>query len=1006
MKPPSNTFSVRDLCDLMEISYKDLKHALRIIEHRIPSESATLSVKEAETIYYAIRKQRIDWGPVEERRKKELAAAAFPYTAVSQLLVYADLICARQALTPPPALLGVASIGGHLRGPDGGPFIYVTDSRLNVIIGDRGSGKSTLLNLISGLGAQQLSRKETILESATAAVSRIVATKRFSDFRVTLSSLGISAVVYVHCSGEVIRATCLDVEAGWCQYVRHGEQWAIVNFDEISFPFIYSLRQGDVFRLADVQDDEYVFAQLFDSLSEVAAQRRGEAAQYLEQIRRQHPILDLEAARIYTMGTAAQAKRILQRSNYFVRQIRTSRRRDVIARSFMSFVDEYGTLDQDNSAFTLKDFQQETTFIRALWLAPIVKRLRAFRDFHYEPSKGKHRWVPRPLDGTDGSAQSFEQALAEVVTMTEQQADRLDRLVNALRDTYRPTEQLKGYLRTYIRFLHSKRLLMSEQTRMCRSAVVALQEFLPIRLRADPVDQFDPPLPIALSSEKSEQIINSLVGRVFEASIVKPSDDQVAAAATYTYLVKAALDCGAKSGHHKGPLNFEQHGNIVRAELRQGNRFSPFSQLSFGQRSAVLLGVVLGLAEADVVVLDQPEDNLDASGVIQILSKLIEGLSRGTLTFVATHNSNLAMAFPAARVHSIKSTGSRATVASAGVMSEQQVARSMLNILEGGDEAFVAKMKMYRNFLRAINEIIKDTDISVIERIFRNITIQGLIHHINPVITEGEIISREVIAFAQHEMKEEERTLIAESIADFNSFLSNAVTSGSLPSHFAASLSHLLRQLDLHVRRVSRAISEMEMLDLWPTTALVDLGKLVASVCEDVLPPLLQEERFIRVDIDEKLCGLMVWVDENHLRLVIRNLLGNCLDATLSRAADVLMQTPQGDHEVSGDQFEEIILFKRGADADGQATMLLADNGCGLPNDVLHRLYRERVSTRFGSHKGLGAMIISKLLDVNRGSVSVLESHVDGSSKGTLQEIRLPLRDSGWGEGDETSSDS
>ncbi len=61
----------------------------------------------------------------------------------------------------------------------------------------------------------------------------------------------------------------------------------------------------------------------------------------------------------------------------------------------------------------------------------------------------------------------------------------------------------------------------------------------------------------------------------------------------------------------------------IKIELLQGNTFREFQQLSFGQKSGYLENGVSTTTKS-IIVIDQPEDNLDAYSIINIIAPALK----------------------------------------------------------------------------------------------------------------------------------------------------------------------------------------------------------------------------------------------------------------------------------------------------------------------------------------------------------------------------------------------
>jgi len=70
----------------------------------------------------------------------------------------------------------------------------------------------------------------------------------------------------------------------------------------------------------------------------------------------------------------------------------------------------------------------------------------------------------------------------------------------------------------------------------------------------------------------------------------------------------------------------------------------------------------------------------------------------------------------------------------------------------------------------------------------------------------------------------------------------------------------------------------------------------------------------------------------------------------------------------------------------GQLTLLIEDDGPGIPEAVRHRLFRPFASVGKTGGLGLGLAICAEIAKVHHGEISA-----ESSSKGALFRIRLPV---------------
>ncbi|MCF8370241.1 MAG: hypothetical protein K9H64_01380 [Bacteroidales bacterium] len=115
---------------------------------------------------------------------------------------------------------------------------------------------------------------------------------------------------------------------------------------------------------------------------------------------------------------------------------------------------------------------------------------------------------------------------------------------------------------------------------------------------------------------------------------------------------------------------------------------------SLGQRASALILFLLAQRENDVLIIDQPEDDLDNQTIYDEVIKELKEI-KGTMQFVfATHNANIPVLGDSEKVVSCSFDDKKITVHS-GTIDNHQTQRFIVDIMEGGDEAFNRRKNIY-----------------------------------------------------------------------------------------------------------------------------------------------------------------------------------------------------------------------------------------------------------------------------------------------------------------------
>ncbi|OGP89209.1 MAG: hypothetical protein A2157_12015 [Deltaproteobacteria bacterium RBG_16_47_11] len=121
----------------------------------------------------------------------------------------------------------------------------------------------------------------------------------------------------------------------------------------------------------------------------------------------------------------------------------------------------------------------------------------------------------------------------------------------------------------------------------------------------------------------------------------------------------------------------------------------PVEHLSPGQRSSAMLPLI-ALVENAPLVIDQPEDNLDNRLVGKMLVDILADLKEKRQIIVATHNPNIVVLGDAEQVIVLEALSeSKGICARSGSIDKKEIVDSVVEIMEGGKEAFLTRRRRY-----------------------------------------------------------------------------------------------------------------------------------------------------------------------------------------------------------------------------------------------------------------------------------------------------------------------
>lgn len=115
---------------------------------------------------------------------------------------------------------------------------------------------------------------------------------------------------------------------------------------------------------------------------------------------------------------------------------------------------------------------------------------------------------------------------------------------------------------------------------------------------------------------------------------------------------------------------------------------------SLGQRASALILFVLSQEDNDVFIIDQPEDDLDNQTIYEDVIQLLCQLKHKTQFIFATHNANFPVLGDAEQVLACEYKNDAISV-QAGSIDVSDIHNKIVDIMEGGKEAFYRRKEIY-----------------------------------------------------------------------------------------------------------------------------------------------------------------------------------------------------------------------------------------------------------------------------------------------------------------------
>jgi ABC-type arginine transport system ATPase subunit len=142
-------------------------------------------------------------------------------------------------------------------------------------------------------------------------------------------------------------------------------------------------------------------------------------------------------------------------------------------------------------------------------------------------------------------------------------------------------------------------------------------------------------------------------------------------------------------------------GNQVEIQLNVAHEaaqsdYRPLHRLSTGQQCTAILHLLL-LENADPLVVDQPEDNLDNAFIAERIVRELRKAKTQRQFLFATHNANIPVFGDAEWIGVFQSTRDKAVLGAEqqGSIDVAAIRTHVTDILEGGKEAFLRRKEKY-----------------------------------------------------------------------------------------------------------------------------------------------------------------------------------------------------------------------------------------------------------------------------------------------------------------------
>ena len=120
-------------------------------------------------------------------------------------------------------------------------------------------------------------------------------------------------------------------------------------------------------------------------------------------------------------------------------------------------------------------------------------------------------------------------------------------------------------------------------------------------------------------------------------------------------------------------------------------------QHSIGQKASALILFILTQSDNDIILIDQPEDDLDNKIIYDELISTIIEKKQGVQFIFATHNANIPVLGDAERVLVVEYQDTKIDV-NQGNIDSDETHQQIVDIMEGGKEAFDKRQLIYTSW--------------------------------------------------------------------------------------------------------------------------------------------------------------------------------------------------------------------------------------------------------------------------------------------------------------------
>lgn len=132
----------------------------------------------------------------------------------------------------------------------------------------------------------------------------------------------------------------------------------------------------------------------------------------------------------------------------------------------------------------------------------------------------------------------------------------------------------------------------------------------------------------------------------------------------------------------------------IEISLKVNDEYKIIEKLSVGQKATALL-LLLFAQEDRIIILDQPEEDLDNRFIYENVVKILREMKGKRQLLIATHNANIPVLGDSELILVLESQDGKCAIIGKGSIDKEDIKLHVKNIMEGGEEAFRIRAEKY-----------------------------------------------------------------------------------------------------------------------------------------------------------------------------------------------------------------------------------------------------------------------------------------------------------------------